>query len=62
MSDWIEDSIERVQNVVYLAVAVILLRRKEREPSEGANSGHGADEVEKHTNGTDERAAATPVP
>jgi uncharacterized membrane protein (DUF373 family) len=48
--------------IILLALASFLLRRKEREPSEGANSGHGADEVEKHTNGTDERSAATPAP
>jgi uncharacterized membrane protein (DUF373 family) len=30
--------------IILLALASWLLRRKEREPSEGANSGHGADE------------------
>jgi len=42
--------------IILLALASFLLRRKEREPSEGANSGHGDDEVEKHTSGDDERA------
>jgi uncharacterized membrane protein (DUF373 family) len=45
--------------IIFLALASFLLRRKEREPSEGANSGHGDDEVQKHTNGNDERARPT---
>jgi hypothetical protein len=32
--------------IILLALASFLLRRKEREPSEGANSGHGNDEVQ----------------
>ena len=36
--------------IILLALASFLLRRKEREPSEGANSGHGDDdEVQTHT-------------
>ena len=35
--------------IILLALASFLLRRKEREPSEGANSGHGDDdEVQTH--------------
>ena len=32
--------------IILLALASFLLRRKEREPSEGANSGHGGGQVE----------------
>ena len=44
--------------IILLALSSFLLRRKEREPSEGANSGHGDDEVEKHADGVDERAGS----
>ena len=40
--------------VIVLALASFLLRRKEREPSEGANSGNGEDEVERDVDGQDE--------
>lgn len=39
--------------VILLAIASFLLRRTEREPSEGANSGHGTDEL---PHGTDHPA------
>ncbi|GAB3077465.1 hypothetical protein GCM10027080_24230 [Pedococcus soli] len=42
--------------VIVLALASFLLRRKEREPSEGANSGNGEDEVERDVDGQDENA------
>ncbi|GAA2737425.1 hypothetical protein GCM10009867_24510 [Pedococcus aerophilus] len=40
--------------IIVLALSSFLLRRKEREPSEGANSGNGEDEVEEDVDGEDE--------
>ena len=42
--------------IIFLALASFLLRRKEREPSEGATSGHGGDPVETGVAGEDEHA------
>ena len=40
--------------IIFLALASFLLRRKEREPSEGANSGHGNDGVKGGVAGSEE--------